>query len=104
MLSSNSNEKFPIHHSFSIDTKPLSNMKNKLNSFAEPRSLTAKDKQYCTANTRNNKYLLKIPKQRTGFAKKSARIMAAKMYNHLPIETRKEPCFSLFSDKLNTPF
>ena len=40
-----------------------------------------------TQNTCNNKYLLKIPKLRTKFAKKSAQFMAAKMYNDLPIET-----------------
>ena len=57
-----------------------------------------------TQNTRNNKYLLQIPKLRTEFAKKSAQFMEAKMYNDLPIETRKEPSFSLFSNKLNTLF
>ena len=57
-----------------------------------------------TQNTRNNKYLLKSPKLRTEFAKKSGQFMAAKMYNDLPIETGKEPSFSQFSDKLNILF
>ena len=35
-------------------------------------------------NTRNNKYLLRLPDLRTEFAKKSAQFMAAKMYNDLP--------------------
>ena len=30
--------------------------------------------------------------------------MSAKIYDDLPFETRKEPSFSLFSDKLNTLF
>jgi len=54
---------------------------------------------YCTKiehtqNTRNKKCLLKIPKLRAEFGKKSAQFMAAKTCNYLPIETRKEPvCF-----------
>ena len=55
-------------------------------------------------NTRNNKYLLRLPNLRTEFAKKSAQFMAAKMYNDLTLEIRKESSFSLFSDKLNTLF
>ena len=39
-----------------------------------------------TQNTRNNKYLLKVPKLRTEFAKKSAKFMAATMYDDLPID------------------
>ena len=57
-----------------------------------------------TQNTRNNKFILKIAKLRTEFAKKSEQFMAAKMYNDLPIETRKYRSFSLFCDKLNTLF
>ena len=57
-----------------------------------------------TQHTRNKKYLMKIPKLRTEFAKKSAQAMAAKMNNDLPIETRKESSFSPVSDKPNTLF
>ena len=52
-----------------------------------------------TQNTRSNKYLLRIPKLRTQFKKKPAQLIAAKMYTGLPLETRKEPSFSLFADK-----
>ena len=38
-----------------------------------------------TQHTRNKKFLMKILKLRTEFAKKSAQAMAAKMYNDLPI-------------------
>ena len=55
-------------------------------------------------NTRNNKYLLRLPNLRTEFAKKSAQFMAAKMYNDQPLEIKKESSCSLFSDKLGTLF
>ena len=55
-------------------------------------------------NTRNSKYLLRLPNLRTEFAKISTQCMAAKMYNDLPLEIRKESSFSLSSDKLNTLF
>ena len=40
-------------------------------------------------NTRNNGFLLKLPKCRTEYGKRSFGFMAAKIYNDLPLETRK---------------
>ena len=41
-------------------------------------------------NTRNNRNSLKLPRVRTEFAKKSSYFMAAKIFNSLPLEIRKE--------------
>jgi hypothetical protein len=55
-------------------------------------------------NTRNNQISLKLPAVRTEFAKKSTYFMAAKIYNSLPTDIRKEENFSAFCRKINLFF
>ena len=46
--------------------------------------------------TRNYQYLLKLPKIKTEYARKSLRFMGAKIYNELPIHIRKTESFNAY--------
>ena len=54
--------------------------------------------------TRNNNILLKIPKFRTEFGKKSFMFTGAKIYNDLPTDLRKEGDFTKFTNLLKSHF
>ena len=54
--------------------------------------------------TRNNQCLLKLPRIKTEYARKSFRFMGAKIYNELPIEIRKTESFSDYSNLLKKHF
>ena len=54
--------------------------------------------------TRNNQCLLKLPRIRTEYARKSFRFMSAKIYNELPIEIRKTESFSDYNNLLKKHF
>ena len=53
-------------------------------------------------NTRNNKYLLKLPKVKLEFAKQS--FCCAKIYNNFPIEVRRESDYDTFLKLLKDYF
>ena len=55
-------------------------------------------------NTRNNKYLLKLPKVKLEFAKQSFYYSGAKIYNDLPIEIRREGDYDVFRKLLKDYF
>ena len=55
-------------------------------------------------NTRNNSYMVELPKMKTEFGKKSFMYMGAKLYNALPIHIRKEECFTKFKSLLKDHF
>ena len=50
-------------------------------------------------NTCNKGFLLKLPKMRTEYGKRSVLFNGAKIYNELPIEIRKIENFKLFMKK-----
>ena len=54
--------------------------------------------------TRNNLCLLKLPKIRTEYARKSFRFMGAKIYNELPTEIRRTETFYDFVKLLKKHF
>ena len=55
-------------------------------------------------NTRNNKLLLRIPRVKLTFAKKSFYFTGATMYNDLPIDIRKEKDHSAYKKLLTDYF
>ena len=65
---------------------------------------TLKYKKEYEAKTRNNQCLLKLPRIKTEYARKSFRFMGAKIYNELPIEIRKAESFSDYSNLLKRHF
>ena len=52
-------------------------------------------------STRNNNYLVKLPKVKLEFARNSFFYFGAFLYNSVPIEIRKENSFLLFKNKLH---
>ena len=54
--------------------------------------------------TRNNRCLLKLPKIKTEYARKSFRFMGAKIYNELPIDIRKAESFKDYGKLLKKHF
>ena len=52
------------------------------------------DVQEHKTKTRNNQCLLKLPKIKTEYTRKSFRFMGAKIYNDLPIDIRKTESFN----------
>ena len=57
-----------------------------------------------TVRTRNHQSLLKIPKIKTEFARKSFRFMGATIYNELPIQVRRIESFIAYEQSLNQHF
>ena len=57
-----------------------------------------------TVRTRNHQSLLKIPKIKTEFARKSFRFMGATIYNELPIQVRRIESFIAYEKSLNQHF
>ena len=51
--------------------------------------------------TRNNQCLVKLPKIKTEYARKSFRFMGAKIYNELPLDIRKTESFNAYEQHLN---
>ena len=54
--------------------------------------------------TRNNQCLVKLPKIRTEYARKSFRFMGAKIYNELPVNIRKTESFNTYEQHLKQHF
>ena len=54
--------------------------------------------------TRNNQYLVKLPKIKTVYAQKSFRFMGAKIYNELPINLHKTESFNAYEQHLKQHF
>ena len=57
-----------------------------------------------TVRTRNHQSLLKIPKIKTEFARKSFRFMGATIYNELPIQVRRIKSFIAYEQSLKQNF
>ena len=54
--------------------------------------------------TRNNQCLVKLPKIKTEYARKSFRFMGAKIYNELPVDIRKTESFNAYEQHLKHHF
>ncbi len=54
--------------------------------------------------TRNNQGLIKLPKIKTEYARKSFRFMGAKIYNKLPLDIRQTESFNAYEKHLKQHF
>ena len=63
-----------------------------------------KQRQEIIIVNRNNQCLLKFPKIKTEYARKSFSFMGAKIYKELPIEIRKNKSFNDFNKRLKEHF
>ena len=59
-------------------------------------------KQDHAKNTRNNKYMLKLPQVKLELAKNSFYFMGARIYNELPLHLRKEQSYMKFKNLLKS--
>ena len=55
-------------------------------------------------DTRNNGNLIKLPRVKIEFGKKSFKFQGAKIYNNLPIDLREEKDIAIFKRKIKLFF